>query len=188
MDNIFSMLPQLMSGLGGPDGMPANPQAIQAFNQCLGQFIQSLRATFPEREVSFATIQATIEAGIAIDPAIPCRKFLEKCASKLPQIMSKDPSFFTEGFEVMGLDLAELWRDPALSENSKDAIWSYLQSLLMMASTSSMPPELMALVQSIAGNAAQRIEGGEDIHSVIGSVVNTVLNSSSVNSTLPLPQ
>jgi hypothetical protein len=79
-------------------------------------------------------------------------------------IMARDEAFFIEHNEeipfVNELNLKEHWND-SLSENTKSAIWQYLQTLYMMGMTiNALPDETLAMIESVAKQCAMNFDAG----------------------------
>lgn len=132
----------------------------EAFNNALGAFIDTLEGCFPERSGSLAIARQAISALAAMDPKSPAQHFLNSVSPHLPAILARDPSVF-EKLDLGGaIDIRGMWRDPGLSDSSRDAIWSYLSSLCMLATTARLPPSLLALVEKTAASAAADVQSG----------------------------
>jgi len=139
--------------------------SLKAFNDMLEQFIQELIQTFPD-EKCLKKYAIKIDLLRNSNPRKCVTKFMKKIKPYSDFIMKKDDSFFTnlpedqevpEWFEE--LNLHNNWT-PELSQNTKDAIWQYLQTLFMLGTTIlSIPPETMDMIEVIAKKCADSMTG-----------------------------
>lgn len=126
---------------------------LAAFNEMMTQFVDELIQVFPE-EKAFQTAK---ENPWTKDDFI-------KCVNQWsPQLMQKDPEFFCESNKfAKKLNLHVIWQTPECTENTKNAIWQYLHSLYMIATTMNMfPPETLAMIESAAEKCAKNFQGNE---------------------------
>lgn len=141
---------------------------IQSFNGLLRNFIQELCQTFPE-DATLAMCLEGFDTLVKANARKPMDLFMQSVGPHAQFIMSKDPALFEKPLTLSGtLDLKTYWDSPGLSQASKDAIWQYLQTLYMLASTvSAVPPEMLSAIESLAQNCATKIQSGEaDLTSV----------------------
>jgi hypothetical protein len=79
------------------------------------------------------------------------------------KISSKDETFFikeSKNLDFMkGVDLEKHWA--SASENTKNAIWQYIQTLYMLGTTiSSIPEDTLSMIEKVAKQCADKM--GED--------------------------
>lgn len=146
-----------------------------SFNVCLNQFLTSLKTVFPEKVASFDLVMNSVDFVAKDDPAAPSKLFFQTVSPHLPKIIAKDESVFPALGSPFGLDLAGLWVDKGLSAASREAIWGYLTTLTMLSMTSSMPPELVSAIDSMASGAAEKVKAGEDLNVVAMSMIQNIL-------------
>ena len=77
------------------------------------------------------------------------------------KISSKDESFILEDSKnieaLAGIDLANMWSQA--SDNTKDAIWQYLQTLIFIGTTVKIfPKETMSMIEQVAEKCAGQID------------------------------
>ena len=80
------------------------------------------------------------------------------------KIMSKDESFFLDDNNQAGfiaeLNIRKHWT-PDLSQNTKEAIWQYLQTLFILGTTITMiPQETLSSIETIAADCADKMQNG----------------------------
>ena len=79
------------------------------------------------------------------------------------KISSKDESFFIEESKnldfMKGVNLEKHWG--TASENTKNAIWQYVQTLYMLGTTiNSIPEDTLSMIETVAKQCADKM--GED--------------------------
>ena len=133
---------------------------VSAFNDMMQQFLDELVLTFPE-EKSFVKYQASFSILRKTRPRAVLEKYMTSITPVSAQVMQKDEKFFKENVEsvplLSELNLASIWTDE-LSEATKDAIWKYLQTLYILASTiSALPAETLSMIESMAEKCAKQM-------------------------------
>lgn len=129
-----------------------------AFIETLMEFLHELAETFPEEKQIPVLITKT-ELGKKSNP----RKVVENCMGKLAplasKIVAKDESVFAENPEIIpGLNMNNMWNS-GLSDNSKDAIWEYINTLLMLGTTIlSLPGNMLSQIEQMANTCVQQME------------------------------
>lgn len=137
--------------------------SIKTFNDMLEQFLNELEQTFPE-EKSFKKYHTSFDIMRKANPKKCITVFMEVVTPLSAQIMSKDESIFTNQ-EFTDLDIGKYWNDD-LSENTKNVIWQYLQTLNILGMTiTNIPSEMLSMVENVAAKCAdQMTEGGGDLN------------------------
>ena len=124
-----------------------------AFNEMMGQFLGELSTVFPD------------EKAIQEAKAQPFTKdeFMKAVNPWSTQMMQKDDGFWVEDNALAKrLNMHVIWKTDDCTANTKTAIWQYLQSLYMIATTMNMfPPETLAMIEAAAEKCAQNFQGGE---------------------------
>ena len=88
--------------------------------------------------------------------------FMDEITPYASAVMNKDESLFDN--ENLPAVLEEMhiknhWT-PELSQNTKDAIWQYLQTLYMLGTTIvSIPSDTLNMIESVAKQCAESIQG-----------------------------
>ena len=135
--------------------------AISAFNDMMEQFISDLARTFPE-EKGIKKYHASFDIVRKTNPRKCVEKYMEAIGPYISKITVKDDSFLNEnvGF-LTDINLKTHWT-PDLSQNTKDAIWQYLQTLYMLGTTIiSIPADTLLMIERIASQCAEQMQGGE---------------------------
>jgi hypothetical protein len=161
---------------------------VSAFNDMMQQFLDELELTFPE-EKSFAKYQASFGLIRKARPRAVLEKFMVGITPFSEQLMQKDESFFKQNSKTVpilqDINIAKVWTDD-LSQNTKDAIWKYVQTLYILASTiNALPAETLSMIESVAEKCAKQmtedgISGEEALMKNMSGLMSTLLGSGSL--------
>ena len=123
--------------------------SVTSFNDMMEQFLEELVQTFPD-EPAMKKYQASFDLLRKANARMVMENFISSISPYGEYVVSKDDTFFLEhSAEIDFLNDLNLkkWWTPKLSQNTKDAIWQYIQMLYIMAT---MPaPEAMPSADSI---------------------------------------
>ena len=140
--------------------------SVGTFNDMLEQFINELEKTFPE-EKAFKKYHTSFDIMRAANPRKCVDAFMKGASPYSSHIMQKDDSFFSE---FTDLPLGNYWNDE-LSDNTKSAIWQYLQTLNILGMTiTTIPAEMLTMVEGAAAKCAESIQGGGDEKSLMNGM------------------
>lgn len=134
---------------------------VSSFNDLMQQFLDDLEIAFPN-DSDIKKYQATFGLLRKSNARKPMNEFMASVGPYASQIMEKNEVFFLETeTEFMSLlNIKELWAQ-ATDEN-KDAIWQYLQTLYIIGMTiTSLPPETLSVIESVAKQCAESLKGTE---------------------------
>lgn len=132
---------------------------VQAFNSMMANFLEELHETFPEEH----KIEVVLEAFNDLT-SINARKPMELfTASLMPYqelVMAKNPGLFRQPIELPGgLNMSTLWAKDDVSQETRDAIWQYIQMLFMLGTTvQSLPQPLLDTIESVALSCANQMQ------------------------------
>ena len=124
---------------------------VQQFNDMMTQFLTELIASFPE-ERNLKKYKVSYDLIKAASPRKGVDMYMGFAKSYHTQIMAKDEKFFLEN-DIDFLDSLNIkkWWNDDLSENTKNAIWGYLQTLNILGTTIvSIPEDAMKTIESVA--------------------------------------
>lgn len=154
---------------------------LDAFNTLMRNFVTELNETFPEFK-ELALFAAGYDAFVALSPSKPLDTFMETMGPHGNLIMSRDASLFEqEGLSLGGaVNLQEMWHSSDISQSTRDAIWQYLTTLYVLGNTiTSMPPEVLGTIETVAHDCASKVENGEmnmsDIMPALMSSMSSIL-------------
>jgi len=134
---------------------------ITAFNDMMEQFIEELIQTFPG-EPYMKKYRVAFDVMRKANVRKCMEGFIERVSPYSKQLMAKDASFFLDDPDVFqDFTLNKVWT-PELSENTKNAIWQYLQTLYILGNTiSSLPENTLSMIEQIANQCAKDIDSGK---------------------------
>ena len=138
--------------------------SISAWNDMMAQFINELHSTFPE-EKAIKKYQTSFDLLRKSNPRKCVEGYMAEVTSVQEKIMSKDESFFLDPSTIKSelireLNISKYWT-PELSQNTKDAIWQYLQTLYILGTTITMiPQETLNSIETIASDCADKMQNG----------------------------
>lgn len=150
---------------------------VQAFNTMMKNFLEELSQTFPE-EHKVEVVMESFDDLVAINARKPMELFTAALAPHSELVMSKNPDLFAQPIQLPGgLDMSKLWAVPDVSQETRDAIWQYIQMLFMLGTTvQNMPPQLLETIESVAMSCAQQMgsgagDGNVDLGSLSGMLM-----------------
>jgi len=139
---------------------------VKAFNDMMEQFLTELNLTFPDN-IAVLKFQASFDIVKAATPSKVLDEFMKAVKPYRNKIMQKDEEFITaDSVHIQALndiDIASMWVKS--SDVTKDAIWQYLQTLVIFGTTiKTFPAETMNMIESMAAKCAEQIttDGGDD--------------------------
>lgn len=154
---------------------------VKAFNDMMDQFLTELNLTFPENK-SVIKFQASFELVKATKPSMILENFMKAVKPFSKKIMIRDETFVTEDaatIQAIGdIDLANMWAKS--SGPTKDAIWQYLHTLVVLGTTiTSFPKETLDMIEKMAETCAAQMQegGGGDIMSLMSMMNNFSTNT-----------
>lgn len=132
---------------------------VQAFNSMMSNFLEELRQTFPE-EPKIAIVIESFDDLTSINARKPMELFTASLAPHGELVMAKNPDLFGQPIELPGgLDMSKLWAKEDVTQETRDAIWQYIQMLFMLGTTvQNLPPQLLETIESVALNCATQMQ------------------------------
>ena len=134
--------------------------SVSAFNETMEQFLTELNLTFPENK-SVIKFQAAFELMKQTTPTKILDNFMGSIKPYSQKITSRDESFILEDSKnidaLAGIDLPSMWSQA--SDNTKSAIWQYLQTFVFIGTTVKIfPKETMNMIEQVAEKCAGQID------------------------------
>ena len=134
--------------------------SYQAFNSMMEEFLNELVETFPEEKAlklevaKFQTLRKANSKKVV-------EGFMHAIGPYQNDIQQKNETLMTENnIEFLKKMNIKKWWSKDLSRNTKDAIWSYLQTLVMLGATiTSIPADMLKTIESVAEQCASSMEG-----------------------------
>ena len=135
--------------------------SVSAFNDMLEQFLTELMGTFPE-EKSIKKYHSGFDVLRKSNPKKVVEGFMAAVAPHSQKIMNKDESLLNDNIEVLDeLSIKKHWNG-GISDNTKGAIWQYLQTLYMLGTTiTSIPADTLNMIEDVAKKCADKMQTGE---------------------------
>ena len=157
--------------------MTTPPNTVEAWNDLLSQFLNELVTVLPgdPKIVEFRDAHSMMR----IKNGRQCVElFVKSVTPYASKIMKRDPSLFscsttfeTDAF-LNQINVCKYWTRE-LTENTRSAIWQYLQLLYMLGSTLIvMPQESLSALEQCAARAQQN---PEEMTKLMGTIVNQIV-------------
>ena len=133
---------------------------IRAFNDMMEQFLEELVQTFPE-EPTIKMYHTSFGVLRKANARACLENYMKSVVPYANHVMQKDDTFFLDNPNVIeGLDLKKIWT-PDVSDQTKSAIWQYLQTLYILGTTiNALPEDTMNMIEQMAKKAAQDMKPG----------------------------
>jgi hypothetical protein len=132
---------------------------LQAFNDMLQVFMDELVEVFPENK-DIAMFASGLSDVIAVNAKMPMKMFMDAIGPHAKQVAARDEHLF-DTMDFPGIDFKALWASD-ISPATKDAIWQYISTLLLLGTTvSSVPEDVLASIEQMAAECAQKIQDGD---------------------------
>ena len=151
----------------------------QAFNSMMEEFLCELIETFPE-EKSLKVQQNSFKTLKKANGKKIVEGFMNNISPYITKISNKDESVFTENIDFLKKININKWWNDDLSQNTKDAIWQYLNTLVMLGTTiTSIPQEMLASIEGMAEGIANQMgdnSNGPNMGSLFSGLQNILGN------------
>lgn len=143
---------------------------VEAFTTMLMEFAQNLKAMFPD-DPSLAIAVKFLSSSIKANPRAVVDMFMKEVEPYADRIRAKDGTVFAEvkSTIVETVNLKEIWaRD--LSEKTRENIWSYLNTLMVIGSMiQSMSEDMLSGIEELATKLAANPEN-MDLSKLMGNL------------------
>lgn len=143
---------------------------VEAFTTMLMEFAQNLKAMFPD-DPSLALAVKFLSSSIKANPRAVVDMFMKEVEPYADRIRAKDGTVFAEvkSTIVEVVNLKEIWaRD--LSEKTRENIWSYLNTLMVIGSMiQSMSEDMLSGIEELATKLAANPEN-MDLSKLMGNL------------------
>jgi len=136
--------------------------SVSAFNDMMGQFLTELYKTTEDNSikkfiVSFELIKET-------NPRKCVDAFIRGIQPYADKISQRDETFIDDIQKIeflSELNISKHWNNK-LSNNTKNAIWQYIQTLYMLGTTiTAILQETLSMIENIAKECADKIDSGD---------------------------
>ena len=142
------------------------------FNALALEFVKELSEVFPENTTLTECVK-NFDTIVSEDPKKIMNFLMKTVGDKTEAINSKDDAIF-DTITIPGLDIKEMWN--STSDSTKDAIWQYISTLHMLASTlGNTSGELMSGIEDMAMEFANKMATGNmDVSTMLNEVMQRV--------------
>ena len=142
------------------------------FNALALEFVKELSEVFPEN-ITLTECVKNFDTIVSEDPKKPMDFLVKIVGDKAAAVNSKDETVFDD-ITIPGMAIKEMWN--STSENTKEAIWQYLSTLHMLASTlGNTSGELMSGIENMAMEFAKKMaQGNMDVPTMLNEVMQRV--------------
>lgn len=132
---------------------------LQAFNDMLKVFMDELAEVFPESK-DIAMFATSLDDVISVNAKMPMQIFMDAVGPHAKRVAARDEHLF-DVLQFPGIDFKAMWSSD-ISSGTKDAIWQYISTLLLLGTTvSSVPEDVLASIEQMAAECAQKIQDGD---------------------------
>lgn len=132
---------------------------LQAFNDMLKVFMDELAEVFPENN-DIAMFASGLDDVISVNAKMPMKIFMDAIGPHAKRVAARDDQLF-DVLQFPGIDFKALWASD-ISSGTKDAIWQYISTLLLLGTTvSAVPEDVLASIEQMAAECAQKIQDGD---------------------------
>jgi hypothetical protein len=135
--------------------------SIGAWCDMMKQFLDELVETFPE-EKCIQKYSTSFDILRKSNPRKCIETFMFGCNPLSEKIMTKNEDFFLSNTDdnqfIKELNLQKLWTVD-LSDNTKNAIWQYLQTLFILGTTiTTIPSDALNMIEDMANKCAGSLQ------------------------------
>lgn len=132
--------------------------SVSAFNQTLQEFLDDLVRTFPE-EKCITKQKLKFEIGIKANVRLALESIMPDLAKHADMITKRDASVLSE---IQGafpeINFMELWTS-GISDQTKNTIWDYMNTLLMLGTTiMTIPDNMLSEIEKIAQSCVSQMQ------------------------------
>jgi hypothetical protein len=134
--------------------------SLGTFIQLMDQFLCELMEVFPE-EKKLKSYHMKFEALKSTNPKKVLELFMNSVTPVSEYIVNKDETLFTSDKTTWfsDIELDKLWVS-GITENTKNAIWSHLNTLYIIGTTiQNIPSDLMKNIEELAQSCAENMDG-----------------------------
>lgn len=123
--------------------------SVNSFISVMNEFIKELNKIFPD-EKNIKTVKQKFKILKKTNPRKIIDIYMEKVKGMEELLTSNNEEFIEKNKNIIiGLDISELWEN--CSDNTKSAIWKYLNTLYVIGTTvTAIPAGMMEGIEKIA--------------------------------------
>lgn len=136
--------------------------SLGTFLEMMNQFLQELSAVFPS-EKKLKSYHLKFDTLRSSNPQKVLELFMDSISPVSELIVNRDETLFLENKcdFLNDIDIKKLWGS-GISENTKNAIWSHLNTLFILGSTiQNIPSDLMKHIEDVAKQCAESMDSSK---------------------------
>lgn len=134
---------------------------VSSFNAMLEQFITELQSCFPN-EKKIRVYANSFDIMKKNNPKKCMSTFMDVIGPYKERIKEQDESLMEdkENNLIKGLNLSNIWKSDECTDNTKQAIWAHLNTLIIFGDTLQVIPSgLMSGIEKLASEYASQMDG-----------------------------
>jgi hypothetical protein len=142
--------------------MSNKESTLGTFIMMMEQFISEMVSTFPN-EAKLKVYSNSFDLIKKTNPRKVLDLFMDSVAPYMQKIIQRDESMMLDDTVPLNkeLNLKNIWESPGITDSTKDAIWSHLNTLLMFGTTlKNIPSELMNSIEKLASQYSGSMNDG----------------------------
>lgn len=132
---------------------------LGTFIMMMEQFISEMIASFPN-EGKLKVYSNSFDLMKKTNPRKILQLFMDSVAPYTQAIISRDESVMLDDTIPLNreLNLKNIWQSPGITDSTKEAIWSHMNTLLMFGTTlQNIPTELMSGIEQLASQYSSQM-------------------------------
>lgn len=135
--------------------------SVSAFNNVLLSFVTELSNLYSSVDPRIEKMLVSLPLLIEASPNMPLEMFMGNYGNYTDKISNKDETIFEDVPLLFNeIRVKTLWVDT--SDENKEAIWKYLQTLVLLGTTIKMiPTSMLSTIENVAMDCAKHIESGQ---------------------------
>lgn len=135
--------------------------SVSAFNNVLLSFVAELSNLYSSVDPRIEKIATTLPMLVEASPNMPLEMFMSNYGNYTEKVSNKDESIFEDVPLLFNeINVKDLWKDT--NEENKEAIWKYMQTLILLGTTIKMiPSSMLSTIENVAMDCAKHIESGQ---------------------------
>lgn len=150
---------------------------LGTFIMMMEQFISEMISSFPN-EGKLKVYSNSFDIMKKTNPRKILQLFMDSVTPYTQSIISRDESVMLDDTIPLNreLNLKNIWQSPGITDSTKDAIWSHMNTLLMFGTTlQNIPSELMSGIEQLASQYSSQM--GDSVNNIDPNLLMSGLQS-----------
>lgn len=139
-------------------------ETVQYFNKTLRLFILNIVDTFPEFDSVLREYYHPLLSGEAAESDKYVKRFMKKMSPYKTEIAGKDETMFEDSLCVLkNVDFSTIFESDELSDNNREIIWEYIQSLYLLGEKlTTVPTENTSEIDNLMSKMAENLKTAQE--------------------------